>query len=187
MDFLFVDVVVSKERQKSRDPNVATFFGQFCSTPLSQAISLAVKEMEPEIQKLLQQHPSASLVYMGHGMGTAGGASAAQHWAEKSKAKAVVLVAGFLERVWRPDIAKCMKSWEIQPTLRCPKGLCPGGYLEDGVHNCSATSLPSPSYPLPSLSIGGELDGLVRISRIAEAWYTQQDLPQHQADLQRED
>ena len=81
------------------------------------------------------------------------------------------------------DIAACMKTWSIQPSLKCPKGLCPGGYLKDGVHNCSGsglsatgapTKIPRPRYPLPSLSIGGELDGLVRMSRMAEAWYTQQ-------------
>ena len=76
-----------------------------------------------------------------------------------------------------------MKTWSVQPTLKCPKGLCPGGYLKDGVHNCSGPTIPSPSYPgPPSLSIGGELDGLVRMSRMAEAWYTQQ-ATQHKVKL----
>ena len=43
---------------------------------------------------------------MGHGMGD-GGASAAQHYAATAAAKAakvrLVLLAGFLERVWRPE------------------------------------------------------------------------------------
>eukprot|EP00435_Cladocopium_sp_Y103_P065858 s569_g27.t2 len=65
------------------------------------------EDMETEVQELLAQHPGASLVYMGHGMGD-GGAAAAQHYA--------------------------------------------------------ATA-------------GGELDGLVRMSRMAEAWYTQQTTP----------
>lgn len=134
--------------------------------------------MDAEVQELLAQHPGASLVYMGHGMGESGGAAAAQRYAATVTTGAtarLVLLAGFLERVWRPDIAACMKTWSIQPTLKCPKGLCPGGYLKDGVHNCSGPAgIPRPRYPLPSLSIGGELDGLVRMSRMAEAWYTQQ-------------
>ena len=56
----------------------------------------------------MAQHPGAVLVYMGHGMGASGGASAAQHYAATAKdakdAKArLVLLAGFLERVWRPE------------------------------------------------------------------------------------
>lgn len=141
------------------------------------------EEMESEIQKIMTEHHGASLVYMGHGMGTNGGASAAQHYAVTTKAKAVLLLAGFLERTWRPDIVACAKTWKKQPSVICPKGLCPGGYLEDGVHNCSGPDIPSPSYPLTSLSIGGELDGLVRVSRMAEAWYTQQGLKQHQVKL----
>lgn len=144
------------------------------------------QEMEPEVQELMAQHPGAFLVYMGHGMGATGGASAAQHYAATAATAAkarLVLLAGFLERVWRPDIAACMKTWSVQPTLKCPKGLCPGGYLKDGVHNCSGPTIPSPSYPgPPSLSIGGELDGLVRMSRMAEAWYTQQ-ATQHKVKL----
>ena len=141
------------------------------------------EEMESEIQKIMTEHHGASLVYMGHGMGTNGGAFAAQHYAVTTKAKAVLLLAGFLERTWRPDIVACAKTWKKQPSVICPKGLCPGGYLEDGVHNCSGPDIPSPSYPLTSLSIGGELDGLVRVSRMAEAWYTQQGLKQHQVKL----
>ena len=55
----------------------------------------------------MAQHPGALLVYMGHGMGASGGASAAQHYAATAEAKAakarLVLLAGFLERVWRPE------------------------------------------------------------------------------------
>lgn len=56
----------------------------------------------------MSQHPGALLVYMGHGMGASGGASAAQHYAATAKTAdakeaRLVLLAGFLERVWRPE------------------------------------------------------------------------------------
>eukprot|EP00435_Cladocopium_sp_Y103_P065572 s569_g27.t1 len=156
---------------------VVAFQGRADAAPEAYDELLAALQREGEgrkVQELLAQHPGASLVYMGHGMGD-GGAAAAQHYAATAGgAKALVLLAGFLER----DIAECMKTWSVQPTVKCPKGLCPGGYLKDGVHNCSGPLIPSPSYPgPPSLSIGGELDGLVRMSRMAEAWYTQQTTP----------
>ena len=144
-------------------------------------------EMEQPLEELLKANPGSSLVYMSHGMGSAGAGTAAQNYAasNRSKAKtAVVLIAGFLERNWRPSIAACAKTWEKQPSLRCPgKPLCPGGYLPDGVHNCTGPAVPAPEYALPTLSIGGELDGVVRVSRLAEAWYTQQALPQHKVKL----
>ena len=140
-------------------------------------------DMEPKVQELLAANPGSSLVYMGHGMGT-GGAAAVQSFAGSAKAEAVVLLAGFLQRTWRPSVAACAKTWEKQPSLLCPgKPLCPGGYLQDGVHNCTGPAIPAPQYAVPTLSIGGELDGVVRVSRLAEAWYTQQALPQHQVKL----
>ena len=142
-------------------------------------------EMEPKVEELLLANPGSSLVYMGHGMGV-GGAAAAQTFAatSKTKAQAVVLLAGFLGRAWRPSITACAKTWDRQPSLTCPgKPLCPGGYLPEGVHNCTGPSVPAPQYPLPTLSIGGELDGVVRVSRLAEAWYTQEALPQHKVKL----
>lgn len=50
--------------------------------------------------------------------------------------------------------------------------------MEDGVHNCEAPTS-EPDYFLPTLTIGGELDGAVRITRIAEAFYTQRNQPQN--------
>ena len=142
-------------------------------------------DMEPKIDELLAANPNASLVFMGHGMGT-GGAAQAQAFAPTSrhKARAVVLLAGFLDREWRPSVAACAKTWEKQPSLSCPgKPLCPAGYLPDGVHNCTGPTIPAPEYALPTLSLGGELDGIVRVSRLAEAWYTQQELSQHAVRL----
>ena len=43
--------------------------------------------------------------------------------------------------------------------------------------------MPAPEYALPTLSVGGELDGVVRVSRLAEARYTQKALPQRKVKL----
>jgi hypothetical protein len=52
---------------------------------------------------------------------------------------------------------------------------CPLGCLVDGVHDCyGANKL---SFPVPTLTISGELDGVVRLARLAEAHYTQSSLP----------
>lgn len=70
----------------------------------------------------------------------------------------------------------------------CPSGPSDGRpsacARQDGVHDCrSEEAIPTPSYPVPSLSVGGEMDGVVRVSRMAEAWYTQQAVPQHVVKL----
>merc|ERR1719498_2286332 len=105
------------------------------------------------------------------------GAMAAQSYASKSNVDGVVLLGGFLQRTWRPSVASCLAKWKVQPTHECPQGkglpLCPGGYLPDHVHDCDGPEIPVPEYKIPSLTIGGGLDGVVRVSRIAEAWYTQ--------------
>lgn len=143
---------------KSRDLQILWPEGHFKS----------FQDMQRALKELLQQHPDADLVYMGHGME---GGAAAQAEAVASEAQGLVLLAGFLERRWRPDIEACGKTWAKQPSVVCPKLFCPGGYLKDGVHSCKGGG--PVVYPLPSLSIGGELDGVVRVARLAEAWYTQ--------------
>ncbi|CAJ1354143.1 unnamed protein product [Effrenium voratum] len=143
------------------------------------------EEMEPDLLKLLAKN--RSLVLLGHGMGELGGASAAQVYANASaigrQAQKLVLLSGYLERSWRPSIRSCAAKWAKQPSVVCPKLLCPGGYLEDGVHDCPGPNVPAPEFPVPSLAVGGELDGVVRVARLAEAWYTQQGQAQHQVKL----
>ena len=47
------------------------------------------------------------------------------------EAQKLVLLSGYLERSWRPSIRSCAAKWAKQPSVVCPKLLCPGGYLED--------------------------------------------------------
>lgn len=151
--------------------------------PLLAEIQAAGEAVGLQLHFVDLEDESAS-IYMGHGMGANGGASKAQEVAAARKGDGLILLAGFLERRWRPSLVACAKTWEKQPSVRCPKGFCPGGYLQDGVHDCrSEEAIPTPSYPVPSLSVGGEMDGVVRVSRMAEAWYTQQAVPQHVVKL----
>jgi hypothetical protein len=103
------------------------------------------------------------------------GAVAAQSHAAKAGVDGVVLLGGFLQRRWRPSFAACQEKWRVQPANKCASGKsCPGGYLPEHVHDCDGPQVPAPDYKIPSLTIGGGLDGVVRIARVAEAWYTQQ-------------
>ncbi len=86
-----------------------------------------------------------------------------------SKVHGAVFLNSFLTRAQRPDIQDCLKKSEIKPTQSLK---CPTGCLTDGVHKC-AVDKSVPSFKLPTLTIAAELDGLVRITRIAEAFYTQ--------------
>lgn len=110
----------------------------------------------------------ANIFVVAHSMTGAG--VVAQSYVSKNagSVKGLVLVAGFLQRIHRPDIKTCLAKASIQPTTTLS---CPLGCLADGAHDCyGANTL---SFPVPVLSIGGELDGVVRISRMAEALYTQ--------------
>lgn len=78
------------------------------------------------------------------------------------------LVAGFLTRTRRPDVAECLQKRKRKPK---PSLKYPLGYLRDGMHSCSGPN--KISFPAPTLTIGGSLDGVVRVTRIAEAFYTQ--------------
>jgi len=131
-------------------------------------------------------YPDASVLFVGHSM-TGGAADLQDAVAQEQNVAGVVLLGGFLRRTWRAGVSTCEGTWSVQPTHDCPSGVglpfCPGGYLPDGVHACSGPEVPTPTYQIPTLTIGGSLDGVVRVSRIAEAWYTQQGSSVHQVAL----
>ena len=147
----------------------------------SEEVKLAVASM-----KVL--HPNAKVLYSSHGMSNGGGGVTAQQVAlDDEAAIGVVMLSGFLTRMRRVEMRACLASWAVQPVHtpcpQCKLSYCVGGCLSDGVHNCSSSPVSSPSYPLSTLTIGGELDGVVRVARIAESWYTQRALPQHSVAL----
>eukprot|EP00457_Paulinella_chromatophora_P005137 gb/GEZN01005151.1/.p1 GENE.gb/GEZN01005151.1/~~gb/GEZN01005151.1/.p1 ORF type:complete len:569 (+),score=83.65 gb/GEZN01005151.1/:50-1756(+) len=83
----------------------------------------------------------------------------------------LILISGFLQRGYRPDVVSCAEKFSIQPQRTAE---FPLGTLPDGVHDCYvANPIDRLSFPVRTLTIGGELDGVVRVSRIAEAFYTQ--------------
>lgn len=158
-------------------------------TPLTEAILAAVSDdiaiatvstlAEAETALTSTLNSTTSLLVAGHGM--TGGAEAAssgqlaQAFALSSArgedsppVSGLVLLNGFLTRNQRPGLRECIAKKDVQPkaSLRCPLGC-----LDDGAHDCSAAN--SVSYDLPVLTVAGELDGIVRIARQAEAFTTQ--------------
>ena len=55
--------------------------------------------------------------------------------------------------------------------------------LPDGVLARTDPEVLTPTYQIPALTIGGSTDDVMRVSRIAETWYTQQGLSVHQVAL----
>jgi len=95
----------------------------------------------------------------------------AQHFAATSKTPidALVLISGFIQRSYRPGLVACAALAATSPVRSFKHPL---GYLQDGKHDCS--SKPNTvSFPIPVLTIGGELDGIVRLGRFAEASHVQ--------------
>merc|ERR1712136_195004 len=112
-------------------------------------------------------YPDATVLFVGHSM-TGGAADLQDAVAQEQNVAGVVLLGGFLRRTWRAGVSTCEGTWSVQPTHDCPSGVglpfCPGGYLPDGVHACSGPEAPTPTYQIPTLTIGGSLDGVVRVS-----------------------
>lgn len=136
-----------------------------------QAPSLSKKDdgMKSFEDFVSRQHFNTSFTIISHSMTDAG--IIAQDFAasNESQVKHLILISGFLQRKYRPALRECMAKSSITPrkSLRYPLG-----YLKDGVHDCYGDN--SVEFNVPVLSIGGSKDGIVRVSRIAEAFYTQQ-------------
>eukprot|EP00994_Dinema_validum_P004909 NODE_298_length_1944_cov_81.060158_g209_i0.p1 GENE.NODE_298_length_1944_cov_81.060158_g209_i0~~NODE_298_length_1944_cov_81.060158_g209_i0.p1 ORF type:complete len:544 (-),score=152.94 NODE_298_length_1944_cov_81.060158_g209_i0:313-1875(-) len=132
------------------------------------AVTGSVAMLPTTVTKLKAMHNITDLFLMGHSM--TGGGMDLQHYvaANPTTARGLILLAGFLQRSYRPDIPRCLAKASIKPhkSIKCPLGC-----LEDGVHDCQGPNMVS--FPIPTLTVGGELDGVVRVTRIAEAFYTQ--------------
>lgn len=120
---------------------------------------------------------STSVFVGGHSMQDGG--IEAQHYAKAhaDELDGLLLISSFLERTHRPTIEECLArktpiDYESNSTgtvLGCRLGC-----LEDGVHDCYGPN--GIEFPLPTLTVAGGLDGVTRITRMAEAWYTQVEL-----------
>lgn len=186
-------VVALVGRNDAADGAYESLLGSVQSAAASQGLSVwgvtggSFDAMASAIAQLRKDHTGARVFYAGHGMADGGGEAAASAALTDTDAAGVVLIAGFLQRKYRPSIVECGKTWSIQPTHHCPSHvglpLCPGGYMKDHVHDCPGPAVPAPDYKLPTLTVGGGLDGVVRVARIAEAWYTQKSTSQHEVAL----
>ena len=131
-------------------------------------------------------YSDATVLFVGNSM-TGGAADLQDDVAQEQNVVGVVLLSGFLRRTWRANVSTCEGTWSVQPTHDCTSGvglpLCPGRYLLDGVHACSDPEVLTPTYQIPTSTIGSSLDDVVRVSRIAETWYTQQGSSVHQVVL----
>ena len=78
-------------------------------------------------------YPDATVLFVGHSM-TGGAADLQDAVAQEQNVVGVVLLGGFLRRTWRAGVSTCEGTWPSGVGLP----LCPGGYLPDGVHACSA-------------------------------------------------
>ena len=67
--------------------------------------------------------------------------------AQKENVAGIVLLSGFLRRMWRESASTSEETWASQPTHECPSGvglpLCPGGHSPDGVHAYSGPEVPT--------------------------------------------
>ena len=141
-----------------------------------------------EVKAVVQKTSAASVFYAGHGTD---GDSAQDYASSAVPCSGVVLLSSFLTRSKRPALAACAAKWAAAqpvhtpcPGFNCTLGYCVGGCLKDGVHKCDASGASeAPAYPLPTLTVGGSMDGVVRVSRIAEAWHSQKTTPVHQVVL----
>ena len=140
-------------------------------SPSGLVTELAGSDPEAAVRTLREKHV-ATVVIASHSMESKAGVAAQDFTFSRAvdlNISSLVLISGFLQRKQRPGLVKCASLALIKPqrSLHYPLG-----HLEDGVHDCSR-DMTAVAFPVPVLTVGGELDGLVRIGRIAEAAYTQ--------------
>ncbi len=115
-------------------------------------------------------------VVIAHGMEQESGVRAQEYvvqYHDTLEIEKLILINGFLQRQYRPALVRCADLIKIKPKreLKYPLGI-----LQDHAHQFSNISESwSVVYPVPTLTLGGELDGLVRVTRIAEAFQSQRD------------
>ncbi len=114
-----------------------------------------------------------SFVVISHGMEEESGIKAQEYvfdHAYELPIQSFIMISGFLQRKYRPAVVSCSKLASLKPkrTLKFPLGV-----LDSNAHDCSSFSNWSVVYPVPALTIGAELDGVVRVTRIAEAYENQ--------------
>eukprot|EP00128_Syssomonas_multiformis_P012060 Colp12_sorted_trinity150504_noHs@387 len=133
------------------------------------AIRSDVNGVEGTLKSLRSAHSVSDVYFVAHSMESAG--VDVQTYIRNNPAadvKGVIFLSSFLQRNQRPDIRDCLTKAAIQPSKSLKYPL---GYLQDGAHTCTGKNMPD--FPVPSFTISGELDGIVRFTRIAEAFYTQ--------------
>lgn len=169
-------VVVGREDVplEAYSPLVRALQSTLAASKLSAYVAVRSDMMGVDITlKTLRTQYKVGPVYWGtHGMGA--GATAVHDYvkAHPSDAKALLVLGGFLQRTHRPDVVACRVKAAVKPkkSIKCVLGC-----LEDGAHTCTGPNVVD--FPVPVLTLSGDLDGVVRVARVGEAWYTQTVLP----------
>ena len=61
-------------------------------------------------------------LYVGHSL-TGGAADLQDAVAQDENVVGIVLLSGFLRRIWREGVSTCEGTWASQPTHECPSGV----------------------------------------------------------------
>ena len=135
-------------------------------------ITAAGTDPAAAVLALREKHNATTVVVVSHSMEAEAGVAAQAFTAARAadlKIDKLVLLAGFLQRNARPGLAGCASLAKVGPTRSLHHPL---GYLKDGAHDCSHEA-GGVAFSVPVLTVGGEIDGVVRVGRLAEAAYTQ--------------
>jgi hypothetical protein len=156
--------------------NLATAFRQALGSKFNVYSSLVAASSPvstDDVSSALSQMKGAGVdaqktFVVAHSMSSAGIDLSAWVNSNSNQVGGLILLSAFLQRMYRPDVAKCLTESSLQPKKSLT---CLLGCLADGSHDCYGPNIPS--FPVPVLTVGGELDGVVRVTRIAEAYYSQ--------------